>query len=626
MNDLGFLVEGLIGPLLSWIKEDQTGPAIAGAIVIAGALIVLIALVQTIQEFLIILRARDVIGTANEEHFAKYYNSIDQDLQSINRIQVAWSEFSETLFKPKFDEAGLLIRPCENTVRPQEYFNLRNLGIGPNFVKVFPSIFVGIGLTLTFLGLIAALSEAVVAINVTSGNTASIQSAIANLLRISSAKFYASLFALFTSIIMTLSLRVMSWYLSTSLAKLNQALEASVRYLGPEKLSLITNELLLEQLNQLKTFNTDLALKIGEQVQVSLSQSLAPVVEKLDNMGGNMAQQSIDAIKDIAQEVTRGIEGAAGGSMDRVAETLDEVSTKLGGLSETLGGALSNFDADFKEMLNGLKESLKESADGMSAGISDSMEHMSEGIGKTAADVSQIIGELTATMQNIANTGAEISKQGGEELRQQVEAASKQASDQMSQAGQDLAAGFKESTSELVSTMAGATSQLKQLEVGLIGLPTQLGDVNSKLSTSAEQIGIASEQFGAATNGIKSIIEPLAKYASESHQSITEITTSMQLVSSEVSEASIGISRAVDSLSTEISAQLERLDGADEQLAKLLVGIQDSTTRVLGEVNKFVSEVDSGFSSSVGMLQETIGEFEEVIDSVGRLIKETREG
>ncbi|MDA9351106.1 hypothetical protein N9R29_01275 [Gammaproteobacteria bacterium] len=539
---------------------------------------------------------------------------------------MAWSEFSETLFKPKFDEAGILLRPCENTVRPQEYFNLRNLSIGPNFVKVFPSIFVGIGLSLTFLGLIAALSEAVVAINVTSGNTTSIQSAIANLLRISSAKFYASLFALFTSITMTLSLRVMSWYLSTSLARLNQALEASVRYLGPEKLSLITNELLLEQLNQLKTFNTDLALKIGEQVQVSLSQSLAPVVEKLDNMGGNMAQQSIDAIKDIAEEVTRGIEGAAGGSMDRVAETLDEVSTKLGGLSETLGGALSNFDADFKEMLNGLKESLKESADGVSAGISDSMEHMSEGIGKTAADVSQIIVGLTATMQNIANTGAEVSKQGGEELRKQVEAASKQASDQMSRAGQDLATGFKESTSELVSTMAGATSQLKQLEVGLIGLPAQLGDVNSKLSTSAEQIGIASEQFGAATNGIKGIIEPLAKYASETHQSIIEITTSMQLVSSEVSEASIGISRAVDSLSTEISAQLERLDGADEQLAKLLMGIEDSTTRVLGEVNKFVSEVDSGFSSSVGMLQETIGEFEEVIDSVGKLIKETREG
>lgn len=626
MNEFGLLFEGIIGPLLLWIKEEQTGPAVAGIIVLLGLVIIGIALTQTIRDYSSIRNARFVIGEGDEKQFARHFNTIDQDFASIKKIGPAWLEFKETLFRPKFDENKELISPCENTVRPQEYFNLRNLGMGPNFVKIFPSVFIGIGLSLTFLGLIAALSEAVEAINASAGSADSIQAAIANLLKISSAKFYASLFALFTSIVMTISIRSMTWALTTSLNRLNQTLESSVRYLGPEKLAITANEILREQLIQLQTFNTDLALKIGEQVQLSLSQSLAPVVQKLDNMGGHMAQQSIDAIRGIAEEVTKGIEGATGSSMDRVANTLDEVSTKLGGLSETLGGALSNFDADFKKMLDGLKDSLKQSAEGVSSGVNDSMSKMSEGIGKTTEDITKIISGLTSTIQNLANTGAEISLQGGEELKRQVEAASKQASEQMSLAGKALSEGFQLSTNDLVASMNGASFQLKELEASLLSLPGQLKSINTELSSSATQIEIASEQFSSASNGIRGLIEPLAKYATETRSSISDITNSFNIVSNQIGEASLSINKSVDTLGSQVSSQLEKLNGADEQLAKLLMGIENSTTRVLSDVNRFVSEIDNGFASSIGMLQESIGEFEEVIDSIGKLIIDAKKG
>jgi len=626
LNQLGSFFEGVIEPLLTWIRADQTGPAIAAVIVIAGILIIFIAAFQTIREAELIKQAREIIGTKSELTFAKNFNFLDQDLREIPKIKVAWSEFAETIFRPELDESGNLVKPCQNTVRPQEFFNLRDLGVGPDFVKVFPSVFIGVGLSLTFLGLIAALGTAVDAINASGANTASIQASIAGLLKISSAKFYASLFALFTSIVMTLSLRVMAWRLIGLLKEVNDAIEAGVQYLGPEKLSIDANKLLSEQLVQLQTFNTDLALKIGEQVQVSLTESLAPVVQKLDNMGGDMAQQNIEAIKDIAEEVTKGIQGSASGAMDRVAETLDNISTKLGGLSETLGSALSNFDADFTQMLDGLKHSLKESADGVSAGINESMGQMSQNIGQTAEDVSQIIGGLTTSVQSLASAGADISREGGEELRRQVEAASRQASEQMAQAGQELSSGFRQSTEEFVSSLSGAAVQLKEFESSLIMLPSQLGEVNSKLGDSASQITAASEQFGSATSGIRQIIEPLATYAKDTSESIVVITEAMQTVSSQLAEASSGISDSVQVLNTEVGAQLRRLDGADEQLAKLLAGIEDSTSRVLGEVNKFVAQVDSGFASSVGILRDSIVDFEEVIESVGRIVSDTKQG
>lgn len=626
MEGLGNFFEGLIIPLLQWIREDSVGPALAGLIVIAGTLIIVYALFETVRDFRLIRRARAIVGKRDDQDFAQDFNTINQDLEEIPRIRTAWAEFSETLIRPRFDEQNNLVAPCENTTRPQVFFNLRELGMGPDFVRVFPSVFVGIGLSLTFLGLISALGEAVGAINASAGDTSSIQAAIGNLLKISSAKFYASLFALFMSVLMTISLRMMSWKLTAEMSAMNRALEAGVRFLTPEKLAIDANEILKNQLSQLQTFNTDLAMKIGEQVQSSLKETLAPVIQKLDDMGGDMTEQNIKAIRDISEEVTKGIQGATAGSMDRVAETLDNISTKLGSLSETLSGALSNFDADFRQMLEGLKNSLKESTEGVAEGIGSSMTKMSEGIGQTATEVTEIIGGLTTTVQSLANAGAEISRQGGEELRKQVEAASQQASEQMAQAGRELASGFQESTQGLVDALGATTAQLRQLEQGLTGLPDQLTDVNSRLGTSATQIGEAAGQFGSATSGLRGLIEPLAQYAADTRQSITDITETMRTVSGQVGEASSAISDAVGVLDQEISAQLARLDGSDAQLARLLEGIEGSTTRILSSVNSFVTEVDNGFASSVGVLNESVSELEETFDRLRQSIEDTRAG
>jgi DNA anti-recombination protein RmuC len=625
LNDLGSYFKGVIEPLLAWVREDNIGPALAALILIAGSIIVLVAFIQAIQSHLLIKKACAVIGSHTQENFAKNYNSISQDLAKIPKISVAWEEFNETIIPPKFDEQKNCIRRCENTVRPQNYFNLRELSMGPDFVKVFPSVFVGIGLSLTFLGLISALAVAVETIGVPNGSTESMQKAISELLKVSSAKFYASLFALFMSVLMTVTFRSMSWSLSRSVTSLNRALERGVRFLTAEELSMKSNDLLQDQLAQLQTFNTDLAMKIGEEVQSSLMESLAPVIQKLDDMGGDMAQQNINAIRDIALEVTKGIQGEATGSMDRVTAILDEVSSKLGGLTETLSGALSNFDVEFKEMLGDLKNTLKEGTDGVAKDIGQSMGQMSEGVANTATEVSGIIGGLTSSVESMANAGAEIAKQGSEELRRQVEAATKQASDQMAEAGKELSSGFRESTQGLVLALDGTTAQLLALEGGLVGLPAKFSEINSHLGTSAANIGEAAGQFDSATSGIRDLIEPLAQHAADTRELVAETTEAMRLASNQIAEASSGINSAIGILDKEISSQLERLDGSDEQLAKLLREIESSTIRVISSVNDFVSKIDLGFGKSVGILSESISDLEQVLEPVRKLSEQTRE-
>jgi archaellum component FlaC len=624
MQALGIFFEAKIRFLLDWIKEDNVGPALAAVITIVGVIIIGVSWVQTIRESRLISRAREIVGNRNNEEFARDFNTISQDLGAIPKIQIAWNEFSETLIAPTFDDNRRMTQPCSNTQRPQAYFNLRELEIGPDFAKVFPSVFVGIGLSLTFLGLISALGEAVNAISASSGDTTSMQSAISNLLKISSAKFYASLFALFMSVVMTIALRLMTWKLAGALQGLNRSIERVVRFLTPEQLSLEANDLMRNQLGQLQIFNTDLAMKIGEQVQSSLNQSLAPVIQKLDSMGGDLTQQNIDSIRAISDEVSRSIQGATAGSMDRVAATLDNISEKLGRLSETLSGALSSFDTEFRQMLEGLKNSLQESTKGVADGIGQSMNQMASGIGETATEVNKIINGLTTTVSSLATAGAEISKQGGEELKRQVEAATQIASEQMAQAGRELSAGFKESTEGLVSALSAATSQLTRLEASLLGLPLSLDAVNTRLGVSATQVGEASNQFGIASSGIRSMVEPLAQYAADTREAITAVTQVMQDVSTKVGQSSEAINSAVASLDTAISAKLAQLEKGDEQLATLLTGIEESTERVLTKVNEFVTEVDRGFSLSVTKLNDSINEFEEVVNNLSQAIANSR--
>ena len=74
------------------------------------------------------------------------------------------------------------------------------------------------------------------------------------------------------SVLMTIVIRAMSWVLSHQLGALNRSIESGeVRYAGATCHAL--NDLLGEQLVQLQTFNTDLAMKIGEQIESSLNET-----------------------------------------------------------------------------------------------------------------------------------------------------------------------------------------------------------------------------------------------------------------------------------------------------------------------------------------------------------------
>ncbi len=94
--------------------------------------------------------------------FAKTMDEVDAALKQAGQrdtarkaVATAWSKCRETHIIDETDGTPVI----RNAVRPSVFFTLEDLGFGPGWLRILPNLFVAIGLFLTFLGLIAALSQ-----------------------------------------------------------------------------------------------------------------------------------------------------------------------------------------------------------------------------------------------------------------------------------------------------------------------------------------------------------------------------------------------------------------------------------------------------------------------------------
>ena len=651
--EIGGTFSNFISPLLNWITQENVGPAIAVTILTTAFLISIYMLIRYGHDLYLINQAIKTIQPfQNEQSFSENYNKIDQDLTSIKKLNNAWDEFTETLLLPRSNQDGSII-VCANTERPHDFFTLDQLHMGPGFTKSLPNIFIGIGLSLTFLGLIAALSQAVIAINSaaeSANQTIDVQKAITQLLMASSAKFYASLFALFSSIILTIQIKWTTATLNSQLNKLSILIERGVKFQTLESLSLEANEILNNQLGQLQTFNTDLAMKIGDQ----LRETFQPLVAKIEGIGGDLTESNLENMKNISQGIAEGIQGATKDSMAGVAEKLDSVSDKLEGLGTILSSSLDNFDSEFKGVLEQLKNSLQESTENVAADIGSAFDGMKSNIEGTKDDVGNILLGLKSTMEELSSKGKDIANTSTAQLKSSMSAASEQASkgiadagkvisdelkgsaeglsasitdaaiiakQQISEAGKDIADGFSNSTTNLVSSLDKITTKLVVLEKSLASLPEQfitvtntLEPITSSMKQASVDIKSASAQFETAGSSLESTIEPLTQYVTDSKIAIESISTSLQLTTDHMGQATSSIEESVRTLKEEISSQVKELSGSDEKLASLHKALTESTESVLTKLNLFTTQVDNNFSASIGTLENAIEEFSEVID------------
>ncbi|MGO1120431.1 hypothetical protein ACTL6U_17120 [Rhodovibrionaceae bacterium A322] len=163
MNSLQFFAP-IQDTFISWLgffKEE--GFAALAAVSILGLGFMLIGLYRYLlgNKIRSIRRAtKSVLRTKGKEDFCEKFAEIDAEVSRTVAIKHAWKEFTETLVHPlENDLPGFANQQIKNTARPQNYLNAHETGLSFPFFKILPNMFVGLGLLVTFLGIVEAILD-----------------------------------------------------------------------------------------------------------------------------------------------------------------------------------------------------------------------------------------------------------------------------------------------------------------------------------------------------------------------------------------------------------------------------------------------------------------------------------
>jgi ABC-type transporter Mla subunit MlaD len=559
-------------------RDDRVAPALAGALIVAGFTLILILVARVVYRSWQIGRARKAVRlTKNRSEFAQQFVRLDKRLAAIAPLTLSWENYKATLVfpSPARPEAPEL----RATVSPQVFFNANAIGEGWRIYRAWPNLFVGIGLLLTFVGLVAALTFTTNAIG-GAATAEQTQEALKDLLHAASFKFYTSIAGLLVSIALTMTLRCGNAALESRLSAFANDLECRVHLVTLEEVALEHLVEAKQQTADIKLFNDEVAIQVGNQVghainaalPPQLAHAMAPIEQALERVTQKIAGMSESTLGGMADEFSRKLQGNVGQEIDGLAKL-------LGGLR----GALGEVTEQMAQTGSGLAQQV-ERIEKAIAGIDVATRKASE----------LVVADLTTI---------------GEQIAQQAKVAAGSAEAQVREAAgglagvvADIGANLSGSVATLTQVLMTVSEQMRGVEARIAGHRDALEGINR----SAREAG------GLMTSAASTLREASAPIA-ETGRSIGQATQRVQeslaaiqamLVTSRNDSQALGQQlQATFEMAQKAWADYEKRFGqVDESLGKALERIVEQTSTSVSAINGYVVNLDKHLGLGIDRL------------------------
>lgn len=548
-------------------------------------------------------------GTRAEvrSNFVAAFERLSHRLERNWLIGHAWIEFEETLFDKDSEHA------IGNTVRPQIFFNAgvarERLG-GLKMMNAVPGYFVGVGLLLTFIGLVFALYKAGAAAS--AGDADIMAAEMAGLLRIATFKFSTSIAGLAASIVLSIIFRWFFILIEGSFGRFNAALERGLLYAAPQAISMEISRTMQDQLVQLKDitqgeFFARMGSEIAPRLNAAIADAMAPVTEQIGSAVGNLSTNSKDGVQKLLQSFTDQLQLGAGTEMRELAATLKQLQMSMVEMQGGLRGSGDDFSAKLSEAADNLNRMVEragqsfetssgQSRDALTAVVETLRQTMEKANAEMDASLGAAAGgastKLEAAMGLVMdkldrqigqigeNLGAMQRTMGeqGDHARQQIEASVSHSAEIQ-----------KSVLADLQATVGSVSAQLRAVvEEALASVGQRFGD----LSTSMRAIE------GALTSQ-KVALEAASGEARMTAQAFGESATSVRAATQPLITVSEKFSGATERMATGVEATLEALQAAREEIATLAAG--------LGATNEKTGAFWEGFTAKFDDVDTALG-------------------
>ena len=517
-------------------------------------------------------------------------------------LEETWSKFAQTLVQK---DGGKLFL----TLSPAAYFSVERFEgvVQLRRLAKWSGLFVGIGLLLTFLGLVAALSSASQAIEAATANGGqgqdAMQGALKDLLHAATFKFYTSIFGLLASLAVSYIEKRFRRKLEGALRKFRNQLE----HLLPIQVS---EQLLYEQLReanetttQIKKFNTDIS-------------------EGLIDMSGAVATAMREAITPVHHELHEGFSTTSAAmsramieAVDPVRQGLDQVGQNLGAMEQTIGRSIGeNIKVMQEETLNVLASRLNQVVDQQAGAELTTMAN-------TLETLTHSLAQMKDSLDSGGGTFAATLEAAARELREGVAGlaeATRGISQHVAQDVTQTQAVLQERLRGIGDEMAQALTQMREAMAGAAGSVTGQGaQAVAALGKAVEDMAETMRRTAAETG------DQTARNAQSMNESIASVLREMRDESARVAQTNqqamerlLQVSAtARESMSVALSKVGDEVSAQGQAAAARLT---DGTTTVLATLNDSLGSM----GTHVQKLSTSLMEVDQALNLHGRNVRE----
>lgn len=575
--------------------------------------------------------ARVLCDKRDPRAFRLGFDKIDQGLSADPLIGHAWSEFAKTCVKE-----DLVVR----TVRPGSLINTstaRETLAGLKLMPTIPGYFVGLGLLLTFVGLVIALSKAAGGV---AGSPENMTQSLRELLDAATFKFSTSIAGLFSSLALALTFKVYSIWIEAGFEKFARDIEARTTFRAPQEALQRLQRTSEEQLRQLKDINdvqffTRLGSTIAPALAEAVEQAVKPLAAQLEATANKLDDTSRTGAEGLITRFTETIQGSAGAEITALAGVLRETKEALEGVRGNLAGSSEDFarkietategfsrlvgqagdqfnlaNSANRETMEGLLASLRAAGDHarerMNNGVSEASEKaaamLETGIGNVIARVGEQMASFQAALAGFQERVTEESGRATTASQNAARAAAAAAGEAAREAAASIRSGFNEVVTEL-------RGDIERMSSAMRASSTAFTEQARAHQQTTEQSNVVAAAFGKVASDVSSASRPLV-------QSAERITASTETMARAVGEASAALrvgQEAAKSLAERLEANQrqveaawrsydERFGAVDQNLADAVSALAAETTRQQQGIAQFVRDIDRGCAEAVQKL------------------------
>lgn len=484
-----------------------------------------------------------VLEQVNErEEFADSFQVTSSRLLELEIFGQIWDEFRESLV---VDGEARIVRSARD---PYEFLGPRLLDaskVDQRRIEAVPNRLIAFGLIFTFIGLVASLMIA--ALGLSTDDVQQVRAVLNTLLVAAAFKFITSIFGIGSSI----------WFINKRSELLNAIDELSAaigrqldRLTVPLRADIMaeaSHKELVRQSNLLETSHEGLANAIATQLdrtlRANLSDAIMPVADSIGRMSETIAEINRKALKDIIDQFSKELGGAARDHAKRLEESLYQLETTMKSVPDSIEKASIAFDtagAAFGEATEAAVAATELRLTQAGNVLAELLNQTEENLGSTGlafAQVADLLAGMVDRIEQTENASSERARRAEETLGLAVEQISR--------------------VLERADTAVAGLAQLAPMSQRLEQVAASLARAND---TSAALVARSQEMLESS----RSTGEILSRTAASYSQSTAKLEESLRSVFEQ-------LAAGIDLFRSRIE---ETIDGLDEEATKIVTRLR----------------------------------------------------